>query len=261
MTASIRRRDVLLGGLLTAVFTTGFGACGACWAKNAGARSRGCILNAEEAEYYISRISPGEPGFDPDVDIIQRSGDAEFDRALAHSLGHMAQAFRVLPGFAYYRDDDGMNALATEAIYMRRSMGTILFGLEMREFVIGQTDWPIAAMDATNAHEFGHIVQYNRDLIDALSPEDKPPLRGEQMADWLSGYYSAIRKAEEPDYPAQVFIDTQPDFADPPGSRSHGTADERIAAVAEGFKAFHDRRIDLDTAIDESFRYAMSIQY
>ena len=261
MTTLIRRREVLLGGLLTAVFTAGFGACGKCHAYKSGSRSGGCLLNAEEAEYYISRISPGEPGFDPDVDIIQRSGDAEFDRDLAHSLGHMAQTFRLLPGFAYYRDDDGMNALATEAIYMRRSVGTILFGLDMREFVIRQTSTPMAAMDATNAHEFGHILQYNRDLIDALAPEDKPPLRAEQMADWLSGYYAAIRKSEDPDYPAQVFIDTQPDFADPPGSRSHGTAEERIAAVSEGFKAYNDRRIDLNAAVDESFNYAMSIRY
>lgn len=258
----MKRRQVLLGGLLTVVFASGFGVCRQCAAFQAGPRAKGCIVDKSEAPEYFLRVE-NTTGGDPNSDLVPRSGDPEFDRALADTLGRLALGFRTLPGFAYYRDDDGPNALATPEILLRRSNGTVLFGLTLRQLMLENMENPHVAIDAVCAHEFGHIIQYNRELIGKLipDPENMPPLRAELMADYMAGYFSAMRKAENPDYPAEVFVKTQYAFGDPPDVRSHGTPDERSGAVAEGFKAFHERQLDLDSAIDEGFKFGMSQQF
>jgi hypothetical protein len=42
-----------------------------------------------------------------------RSGDRDFDYALAQTLGMLSDTFGVVPGFAYYDDESGRTANGT----------------------------------------------------------------------------------------------------------------------------------------------------
>ena len=58
------------------------------------------------------------------------------------------------------------------------------------------------------AHEFGHILQYQKGLIRPLQGWDSTNRRIELHADFLAGYFAGIRKGKRPSFPAVVFATT-----------------------------------------------------
>ena len=100
--------------------------------------------------------------------MIASSGD-EFDYALAQTLSRISDAFRVLPGFAYYNDFDGPNAHATSVVRMARADGTVLdgtvlFGQRLLKKLLVLPEHPDVSITAVCVHEIGHILQYNSGL-------------------------------------------------------------------------------------------------
>src|SRR5262245_28019872 len=112
----LTRRQVLLGGLLTLVFGV------PCHAQTVLPRRYfGCMLHGEEVgRYYKLGAQTGlyKTGEEP---IIPRSGNRDFDSALARTLAKISDLFGVLPGFAYYDDRDSYNAYATNYTRMARA--------------------------------------------------------------------------------------------------------------------------------------------
>ena len=105
--------------------------------------------------------------------LIEKSGDHDFDYALAHTLAKISQIFDVAPGFAYYDDYDGKNAYATKHIRSYGVDGTVLVGQRLLDRLRSGNDHPDVAVACVCAHEFGHILQYKLQLNDKVSDGQK----------------------------------------------------------------------------------------
>lgn len=249
------RREVVLGGLLTIAWG-GMSTC-SCHANVNLSRASGCYVPREEAPDFFKLTNTAQTFAFGSEEIEPRSGNRQLDRALAQTLARLSRTFDVLPGFAYYRDSDGENALATPEPLLQRTDGTVLFGLGMLQLLLSRPEHPDASIVAVCAHEFGHIVGYKTGLINQLSPDRNDPFRAEQHADYLAGFFAGLRKIDRSSFPAVVFATTQRSFG---GSTrgSHGTSEERAEAVVEGFKAAFERRVSVSEGIQQGFQFAMS---
>ncbi len=244
----ITKRNVVLGGLLSIVSGP---ICASC---HADADMRGCVISGETASSYLggSSFSPG--------DAITRSGNNEFDYAVAQTLSRLTDIFDVLPGFAYYKLGDEYNARATRArLFLSNADGTVLFGRALMFEILNRPEAPDAAFNAVCAHEFGHIVQFKNGIVlDANQPSVK---RSELHADFLSGYYAGRRKLQKPDFPAAVFATTYESLGDFQfnNPQHHGTPAERAAAIVRGFEAAYRERRGTSDAIQVGVNYVSQL--
>jgi hypothetical protein len=251
----IARREVMMGGTLTVVFG------GASCSCAAGHTLDGCLLSTGEARHLLASAEPAQLFVTGNEPIIRRSGNSDFDYALSQTLAMIAGTLNVLPGFAYYEDADGMNACATTERKLSRSDGTVLFGTRLLTSLLAGSEHPEVAVAMVCAHEFGHIVQYKRNLMRTIQGWDPTLRRVELHADFLAGYYAGIRKAQRPSFPAVVFATTAYGFGDfaAENADTHGTPRERAAAIVQGFQAAVRDRRTLDEAIAIGVNYVRSV--
>jgi hypothetical protein len=247
------RRETIAGGMLTLLF----GRC-ACADFSRTPHTFGCCLASQDVDALYPSGTDTRQFFTGNEPMIPRSGDRDFDYALAQTLGKLSDAFHVLPGFAYYDDYDSRNAYATERTRLNRADGTVLMGINLQAQLRAGHDHPDVAVAAVCSHEFGHIVQYRHRLIERVNAGQPTVKRSELQADYFAGYFAGLRKKERPTYPAAV---TQGDFGDTnfKSRTHHGTETERANAVVRGFNAaFHEGK-SLDQAIEESTNYVLTL--
>lgn len=220
-------------------------------------RRRGCMLSLTDAGSFMNTATRErlyETGHEP---IISNSGDKDFDYALAHTLAKISDVFSVLPGFAYYDDDDGANAYAIATSRLQNADGTVLFGKRLLMRLLATPESPDAAVAAVCAHEFGHILQFKRGLQRRVNEGQETVKRVELQADFFAGYFAGVRKRERQDFPAAIFALTQfnsgDNMIDHP--EHHGTKEERGAAISRGFDAAYRDRLSLSDAIEASVAY------
>lgn len=257
------RREVVLGGLLMI-----------CWemvAIRAFAENElnshmhghihgpGCMLTPEQAASFFNDAPDTRMYITGSEPMIPKSGNNQFDFALAQTLAKISSLFDVLPGFAYYDDSDGLNAYATPAVRLDRSDGTVLFGQHLLGRLMNGPESPDASVAAVCAHEFGHIVQQKKGLMPNLLAGQKSVKRAELQADFLSGYFAGIRKLERPTFPAAVFAMTQYNFGDNMVNNPshHGTPEERSGAIVAGFKVAFTGRQSFSDALISATNYVM----
>jgi hypothetical protein len=197
-------------------------------------------------------------GTDP---IIDKSGDAAFDLALAQTLTRISQIFSVLPGFAYFDDSAAPNAYASPENRMSKTDGTVLFGTTLLQQVRAVPESPEVAIVCVCAHEFGHIHQFKKGLRQRLLKGQSTVKRLELHADFVAGVFAGIRKKEKPGFPAAVFAATMHRFGDTSFSSPthHGTADERANALVEGYNAIKIQNMTFDEAIQAGTEYVEKI--
>ncbi|HYI48093.1 MAG TPA: hypothetical protein VEX35_06465 [Allosphingosinicella sp.] len=217
----------------------------------------GCYIPNDQRQYFVDRISTVHSFSNGSEQIEPRSGNANLDRALAQSLGMLSRTFDVLPGFAYYRDDDRPNARALSEPLLQRTDGTVLFGLGLLRMLLQRPQNPDASVVAVCAHEYGHIVSYKNGMISQLDPTRTNPFRAEQFADYVAGFFAGVRKRRNPTFPAVAFATTQRSFG---GSTrgSHGTGVERGEAVERGFLDAYQRQLSPDQGIQAGFAWTMA---
>jgi hypothetical protein len=256
----IQRRKALVGGSLGVL--SGLGC--PCMARTKPIRHNdiyGCMLPDKEVEAFFKTAPDTRMFFTGDEPMIPRSGDKDFDLALAQTLSLISDVFQVTPGFAYYDDYDGLNAYASARTRLNGASGTVLFGQGLLERLRGGQENPDVSVAAVCAHEFGHILQFRHGLTNQLQSGQSTTKRSELQADFFAGYFAGVRKRQKPSFPAAVFAMTFYKFGDTNFSspNHHGTSDERAAALSFGFQSsFNDRR-SLSEAIDISTRYVMSL--
>jgi Putative neutral zinc metallopeptidase len=253
------RREAVVGGALTLLFG-GAHNC-ACAADPRAPGSFGCVLADVDFDAIYPRGTDTRAFISGDEPMIPKSGDADFDLALAQTLAKLSDALKILPGFAYYDDYDGLNAYATPRSRLARVDGTVLMGIKLLQRLRGGLEAPEVAVAAVAAHEFGHILQFQRGLIDKVNAGQPNVRRSELQADFFAGYFAGLRKRERPSFPAAVVAMTQFGFGDNnPASKSHhGTGQERGTAVVRGFEAsFRDGK-NLNDAIQESTSYVLGL--
>ncbi|MCW5686713.1 MAG: metalloprotease [Pseudolabrys sp.] len=193
--------------------------------------------------------------------MIPKSGNKDFDFALAQTLAKISNLLDATPGFAYYDDYDGMNAFASPRVRLSNADGTVLFGQNLLKRLMQGNDHPELGVAAVCAHEFGHILQYKRGLTQIVGAGQPTVKRVELQADFFAGYFAGTRKREKPDFPAAVFAMTQYNFGDNMINHPshHGTPNERAAAIVRGFEVAYAEKRNLADAISISINYAKSL--
>lgn len=239
------------------------GACCGCGPVRAQPhRIFGCVLPAAQSATYLDRSTKPKLYVTGQEEIIHKSGDSVFDAALARTLAHIAKVFEVLPGFAYYEDDEAHNAYATSAVRLVNADGTVLFGTNLLKTIMRAKEAPDVAVTAVCAHEFGHVLQFKLGLDKRIGAGQPTVKRVELQADYLAGYYAGLRKRSNPNYPAAVVALTQFNQGDhrTTSESHHGTPQERGQAVSVGFEASFKRQLTLAAAVEESTRYVMAMR-
>jgi len=135
--------------------------------------------------------------------------------------------------------------------------GTVLFGQRLLRAVLSEVEHPDVAATAICAHEFGHIVQFKRDLLPILSAGQRTVKRTELHADFLAGFFAGRRKLQKRNYPAAVFAQKQYSSGDPhvDNPDHHGRPEERAAAIVRGFETAYVDRRPLADAVQIGLRY------
>jgi hypothetical protein len=221
----------------------------------------GCWLDDEDVDSVYPVGTDTRLFVSGDEPMIPKSGDRNFDYALAQTLSKISSVFDVLPGFAYYDDYDGKNAYATTAVRLNRADGTVLFGQGLLADLRASPDHPEIAVTAVCAHEFAHVFQYKHNLMDGLLAGQSTVKRVELQADFLAGYFAGIRKKERPAYAAAVVAATQSKFGDDAidNRGHHGTNQERGVAVVAGFKFGTGVSRSISEVIQVANNYALSL--
>ena len=246
----LTRREVTLGGLLT----VGFIPMCACAAQSPSLG--GCVISDQRFAMMVGSRSASF-AFNFDKDAVQNgSGNKDFDRALALTLSKLTDVFDVLPGFAFYNGgQESSNAFAHPSDLLGGHNGSVLFGLRLFNELMLSPDSPEVGVASVCAHEFGHILQFKKNL----GRLDGGTTKRELHADYLAGYFAGIRKKERLNFPAAVFALTQHTYGDRPlAPPSHGTPDQRGNAVVAGFEAAFRQRKSLSEAFEEGIRWVQA---
>lgn len=234
-----------------------------CVARSRSILSPGCVLTESEGEqlYPRSAATASASAASGKETIIARSGDPDFDRALAETLLKLSRTLQVSPGFAYYDDHEGFNAYATRLVRLNGADGTVLFGQGFLRQLMRGKESPEVAVAAVCAHEFGHILQFKHNLAARVRGNDPTVKRTELQADFFAGYFAGLRKKERPSYPAAVAALAQYNVGDNHlnSPKHHGTPQERGAAVVRGFEVAYRDNKPLGEAIQISINYASKL--
>lgn len=253
-------RRAFLKTLLAVMASSGFSDLGAQTAPFRRV-THGCCISRSEFDHYASGTRPTVLYMSGKEPIISNSGNHDFDMALAESLADLSNTFDVVPGFAYYDDtSDGYQAFANpDDKRLQRQSGTVLFGKRLLAKLLAQEDGDVAVLGVC-AHEFAHIVQFKKNLQPSLMlPGDRVKLI-ELHADYLAGYYGAVRKKKNKNFPVvqfAVLAHSLGDFNN--DAQHHGTPRERDAAIQEGFSAYHDGNLSFDDAVIAGKNYVLNL--
>jgi hypothetical protein len=253
----ISRRSFIAGSIGSTIAAY----CPVCSAVSLSKKSVGCFLAPEDFDAIESRATRSTAFASGSEAIIWKSGDNNFDLALAQSLAKIANAFEILPGFAFYDDEDSPNAYATPRTNLDKADGSVFFGLNLLKESMAYKEAPEVAVATICAHEFAHILQYKHGLIAVVNANQRTVKNSELQADYFAGYFTGLRKRDLPTYSAAVAALTQFKFGDTSvtGRDHHGTHAERGAAVARGFEAAYREKKSLNDAIQESTNYVMTL--
>ncbi len=193
------------------------------------------------------------------------TGDRAIDRDLDRALGVVADLFGIYPAFGFYDpsnlqnpvgvERNGMNAFASpENTDIPGTKSTVGFGWDLFRNEFYQYDNSGVSVMAIIAHEFGHVVQFNRDYFWQI--QHGAPLKTEINADFLSGYFLGMRKLAVPSMRFQSAGECFMRNGDTSGTlRTHGDPRERLDAAEAGFRVAYVENKSLDDAVRAGLEY------
>lgn len=220
----------------------------------------GQALAATDGCSLCQRAAFGSNTLEFSARIATSSGDAETDRFLGAALVRLASTFRVSPGFAFFDDGNSPNAFASPDTLVGGGPGTVVMGMRLFGQMMARRDGGVTVIGIC-AHEFGHIHQmFNgyREKLLARSNTVKPL---ELHADFLCGYYMALRKAEHPNLDLGVLARELHNGGDTAttNKQHHGTPQERLSALSGGFRFAAEGRSDIARAAAAGFHFVSRI--
>ena len=154
--------------------------------------------------------------------LFKTTGDPQLDQRFNEEGYMLYRVFNVSPNLLIFDDRGSSNAFALPV----GPTGTVCFGIGLiRDELWRRGEHALAGI---MAHEFAHILQFQHGC--PLGGRDR-----ELHADFLAGYYLS-RKGYFTRTNIFAFAQSlfeKGDYWDP---SHHGTPDERVAAMMEGFK-------------------------
>ncbi|GMP10036.1 M48 family metalloprotease [Bradyrhizobium sp. TM239] len=232
-----------------------FGGIGARAADTRHNPSYGCSLTASEASNILGDKQDG--GNVREMPSIPKSGDKDFDRALAETLVRISDCLNVTPSFAYFDDHDSPNAFALREKRVAGTDGTVLFGQRLLKQLMADPEAGDAAVAGICAHEFGHVLQWKVGVDEILLDGQPTVKRVELHADFLAGYFAGVRKLQQSSFNAAVIALTQFNAGDNmlKHPKHHGTPKERGDAIVKGYQTGHDDKKSLLDALNIGEKY------
>jgi len=217
---------------------------------------QGCVLSTDEATAVANRARTPQ---DYAETATRSTGNADMDRAFDLALQRLAAILEVTPGFAFYDDFDGINAVATSAPLLGIPIGSVFYGTGLFAELLAQ-DPSGGGIMWVAAHEFAHILQFQSNVRNMLLQGEKTVRRLELHADYMAGYYLGRRKLEEPRaslfHAGESVWNAGDTNYNNPGH--HGTPAERVAASEAGFLAAFQQQVTRDQAFALGFDYVMA---
>jgi hypothetical protein len=225
--------------------------CAACFM---GSTPSGSQVSADRFSCILFNQTPNDAASsdDPRFPTPQRLTFSEnFENSLIIVISQMVELFEVDVLFGTYDDSSSPNARSAPTGTLLAKLdgstpkdGFVMFGRKYLVLMREMPNWT-TAITTVCAHEFGHILQFKFDfareeLINFIT-NDGTAIRSELHADFVCGYYGAIRKRKQPAYPAEIQALTEFNFGDARGAvLVHGTSEQRGDAVNAGFELGND---------------------
>jgi hypothetical protein len=248
---NLSRRTMLLGAssALAALTIPGVARAAPVMSHHAGCL--GCAQASARFQTDGDMIAPS----DRPITILMTSGDLELDRFLGIAVRRLAQTFRVCPGFAFFDDGERPNAFATERSMLPDGRGTVLMGRRLfYKYMRDANDGGVTVI-AISAHEFGHIYQIDSGCQQSLARLDNTVRPIELHADFLAGYFLALRNNDYPELDLHAVGDAFIYLGDNnvTDRSHHGTPAERYAALDAGYRFGRNSNADIDAASEAGF--------
>ena len=247
---TLARRSLLGAGLVAAALPVAL-AAGAS-AQQAGSMGACPLCQPNRSVFGVN----GGAAKGNSVKIATSSGDAETDRFLGSALGRLSSTFKVSPGFAFFDDSKAENAVAIRETLLGNGPGTVLMGMKLFGRLMARTNDGGITVIAVCAHEFGHIYQMYAGYEVPLNQLDAKTNRPHELhADFLAGYYLALRKAEHRELDLREVGRELHALGDTAftSRQHHGTPDERVGALTAGFRFGAQGNADIAAAAKAGF--------
>ncbi len=194
--------------------------------------------------------------------MSRQSGIPWLDQVLSQELYVMMHVYNLMPGFLFFNEPGGSNAMATPQQLGGPPFrnGTVLVGRNLTAELLSKYSGrsPISsgdhALGAVVAHEWAHIAQFNSGVN--FGGGKSPELH----ADFVSGWYQAGRvisgrglinlnfaEAAEELFNRGDFAFNSPDH--------HGVPQERVAAYAAGMQTAQQGILSFGAAFNAGINY------
>jgi len=210
----------------------------------------GCLLMPDRSDGLlpVDEIFEAQSAF--------ATGNSQLDHQLGVALVRATQFFGINPAFGFYKD---MNAQASPTVSekFKGTWGTVLFGTPLFNDEIKNRDPSGMTIVAIVAHEFGHIIQFKKNLKNQILANQGTVKRLELHADILAGYYIGSMKRQHPGlkvYSAGEVFHRIGDshFTSP---NHHGTPEERKTASQFGFEYGKNGNMTLDQIVGAGMNF------
>jgi hypothetical protein len=218
-----------------------------------------CIATRNRVRHLTLHAAPPPPTELPwrDRKSINTSGLSGFDAALSDAvLKPLTEVFGVMPLFAYYdetQEGGKPNAMASPDTTSSKKNGSVLFGLKLLNALLDAPGGDYAAM-AVCAHEFGHIVQFEKRTQSRIAAQ-LPCMCIELHADFLAGHFIGAAMRERLGS-ADIQQIGRAWSAWETQSCSHGSNIERVAAIEAGyFNAQSSSQTGISSVVEAGITY------
>lgn len=205
-----------------------------------GGGSRGCCIvpaNANGAYRELFNAPPSKAAQSPWRRRLSTDSGVSpaFERKLGGVLADISRQFEVVPGFAFFDDEDSPNAIAIDKAVIQTTKGTVAFGRRLlrEQLAIDGQGISIAAI---SAHEFAHVFQYQSGFFDRIEREH-PRHIIELQADFLAGVYLSHFEQTRQNISLQGVGRAWEEMGETRFTKrsTHGTTEMRLDAIQEGY--------------------------
>ena len=185
--------------------------------------------------------------------MVGTTGDSEVDRLIRLEVRRAERTYGVKSAFGFY--DDGLSPNANARPGTGEIDGVVSIGVTLVNEELQEPNYGPSALPGIIGHEYAHLLQFQRGTT----------LRGvelELQADFIAGWYLARQSWKRPlrlkGFASSLYAKGDWNFYSP---SHHGTPDERVRAMLEGYKIAERSLDEVFEASEEYVTRHASVHY